>query len=750
MFKRNFLTFFSLCLVFVQAVFAQIVIHGTVTDNGAKYLGNGAEPVPNAFVRLIYQPNPIVFFSAYTDEQGQYSIQISATDVENNSLQKPNGFRLLQNYPNPFNPSTVINYELAHPSHVKIDVFNVLGQHVKTLVDAFEYGSGRVVWNGTDDHNRGVAAGLYIYSMKAGDVRINKKMLLIDGQTGSAATTANHSAPAMNDPSFFKKQTSNKFILDITGDNIETYQIDNISIGGDSCIDVSVTRTVTDIDGNVYRMVKIGDQWWMAENLMVTHYRDGTPIPHVTDNGDWAGITNGAYCAYNNDENNMETYGLLYNWYAVSDSCNIAPEGLHIPTDEEWKKLEVFLGMDESETNNISTYRGTNEGSKLAGNAELWSYGDLKKNPAFGESGFFALPGGYRRDHGGIFGLIGGSANFWTSSRVMEIANTEVWRRIITCDISSIYRDNYTMFAGLSVRCIMDLEPIISLDHITIEPKNETVYSNEMIQYSCRAFYLDGSKQDVTIYTDWSIEPDNYGRFSFNGMFYPNYVDGTGTITASYGGKSDQTSVTIPGGDPEKTGTVTDIDGNVYKTIKIGDQWWMAENLKVTHYRDGTSIPHVTDNNEWAGLTTGAYCAYDNNESNVDTYGYLYNWYAVGDNRNIAPNGWHVPTDEEWQTLVVYLGGYSVAGGKLKEAGTEHWNSPNTGATNESGFCALPGGYREWSNGILKGMGAVAYFWLSKENNYSPAWSVNNMYPEVVYRYDYNKKYGYSVRCVKD
>ena len=176
----------------------------------------------------------------------------------------------------------------------------------------------------------------------------------------------------------------------------------------------------------------------------------------------------------------------------------------------------------------------------------------------------------------------------------------------------------------------------------------------------------------------------------------------------------------------------------------------MAENLKVTHYRDGTSIPHVTDNSEGPGLSTGAYCAYDNNESNVTTYGYLYNWYAVNDSRNIAPNGWHVPTDEEWQTLVDYLGGYSVAGGKLKEAGTEHWNSPNTGANNESGFCALPGGYREWSNGILKGMGAVAYFWLSKENNYSPAWSVNNMYPEVVYRYDYNKKYGYSVRCVKD
>ena len=145
MFKRT-LTFFSLCMILVQAVFAQIVIHGTVTDNGAEYLGNGAEPVSNAFVKLVDQADTNHIFSSYTNEQGQYSIQITATGVENNSLQKPDGFRLLQNYPNPFNPSTVISYELAHPSHVNIEVFNVLGQHVKTLLDAFQYGSGSVVW----------------------------------------------------------------------------------------------------------------------------------------------------------------------------------------------------------------------------------------------------------------------------------------------------------------------------------------------------------------------------------------------------------------------------------------------------------------------------------------------------------------------------------------------------------------------------------------------------------------------------
>lgn len=138
--------------------------------------------------------------------------------------------------------------------------------------------------------------------------------------------------------------------------------------------------------------------------------------------------------------------------------------------------------------------------------------------------------------------------------------------------------------------------------------------------------------------------------------------------------------------------TVTDYDGNVYQTVLIGDQCWMMENLKVTHYRNGDPIPHVTDGVTWGNLTSGAYCNYNNDEGNVATYGRLYNWYAVDDSRNIAPAGWHVPSDAEWQTLVDYLGGDAVAGGKMKEAGTTHWASPNTGATNESGFTALPGG----------------------------------------------------------
>lgn len=150
----------------------------------------------------------------------------------------------------------------------------------------------------------------------------------------------------------------------------------------------------------------------------------------------------------------------------------------------------------------------------------------------------------------------------------------------------------------------------------------------------------------------------------------------------------------------ESNATVKDIDGNQYQTVKIGSQVWMKENLKVTRYRNGDPIPRVTVNSEWVDLATGAYCACYNDEGTTAfTYGYLYNWYAVDDRRNLAPAGWHVPTDAEWQILMDYLGGEILAGGKLKETGTSHWASPNTGATNESGFTARPGGIRGFDYG---------------------------------------------------
>jgi uncharacterized protein (TIGR02145 family) len=167
-------------------------------------------------------------------------------------------------------------------------------------------------------------------------------------------------------------------------------------------------------------------------------------------------------------------------------------------------------------------------------------------------------------------------------------------------------------------------------------------------------------------------------------------------------------------------GKMTDQDGNTYKTITIGTQTWMAENLRVTKYRNGELIPIVNISRDWddRDLNTGALCSYENttDKNKVATTGLLYNWYAVTDKRNIAPEGWHVPTAEEWATLVNTLGGENLAGGKMKEAGTAHWISPNNGATNESGFNASPAGLRSNEQGRFGELKSFAGYWTSTIN----------------------------------
>lgn len=200
--------------------------------------------------------------------------------------------------------------------------------------------------------------------------------------------------------------------------------------------------------------------------------------------------------------------------------------------------------------------------------------------------------------------------------------------------------------------------------------------------------------------------------------------------------------------------SVTDIDGNVYSTVTIGTQTWMAENLKTTRYRNGDPIPNVISDSQWGYLYTGAYCWYDNNIVNKDVYGALYNGYAVKDSRNIAPQGWHVPSKEEWTTLINYLGGDSVAGGKMKVAGTAYWNSPNTDASNSSGFNAMPAGYRQRGTGIFMYKGAFTYFRTTTDetsSGYDSAWLVMLFGESGVSRTTYAEKTGgLSVRCIKD
>ena len=195
--------------------------------------------------------------------------------------------------------------------------------------------------------------------------------------------------------------------------------------------------------------------------------------------------------------------------------------------------------------------------------------------------------------------------------------------------------------------------------------------------------------------------------------------------------------------------TVYDVDGNTYSAVKIGTQTWLTTNLKTTKYKDGILVAPTTDNIAWKNLSIGGYSWYNNDVSNKSVYGGLYNWTAVSTG-NLCPAGYHVPTDADWTILSDYLGGDAVSGGKMKETGTSHWLS-NTGATNESGFLALPGGSRSGTTGIFSNLGNGSGWWSSTGNGSSSSWlrSVDSNSSHLSRTSDVNNS-GYSVRCVKD
>ena len=195
--------------------------------------------------------------------------------------------------------------------------------------------------------------------------------------------------------------------------------------------------------------------------------------------------------------------------------------------------------------------------------------------------------------------------------------------------------------------------------------------------------------------------------------------------------------------------TITDADGNVYTSVTIGTQEWMTENLRTTKYSDGTSIPNVTGKTDWYKLSTGAWCNYDNSSTNDVTYGKLYNWYAVNTSK-LCPTGWHVPTDAEWTILTDYLtaNGHSGKEGTALKS-TSGWSSGN--GTDDYGWLGLPGGYRYSASGLFKYIGGNGFWWSSSQSFTDYAWYRNlGGSNDSVYRNYFNKRNGFSVRCLRD
>jgi uncharacterized protein (TIGR02145 family) len=263
---------------------------------------------------------------------------------------------------------------------------------------------------------------------------------------------------------------------------------------------------------------------------------------------------------------------------------------------------------------------------------------------------------------------------------------------------------------------------------------NETGYKVERKQQSENFAQIGSTAENIVIYTDDSLTPGTTYTYRVvaynsagNSLVYSNEVE----VTTSGG------TVDLP-------------------NVTISNQIWSKQNLTVSQYRNGDPIPNVTDPTQWVNLSSGAWCWYNNDSINYAQYGKLYNWYAVNDPRGLAPLGWHVSTDAEWTTLTDFLGGESVAGGKLKITGTQYWESPNTGATNITDFSALPGGLRggSFTGGSFQfSIGRNGAWWTSTSSDQANEWIwIRTMRwdQNSVYRTVNDKNSGYSVRLVKD
>ncbi len=263
-------------------------------------------------------------------------------------------------------------------------------------------------------------------------------------------------------------------------------------------------------------------------------------------------------------------------------------------------------------------------------------------------------------------------------------------------------------------------------------------------------FYVDGVEVGTDDTAPYEYNWDSGAKQDTTSSIYAKAWDNNNNV-----GTSNTINVIL-------TNNVIDIDGNVYHIVQIGNQEWLLENLKVTHFRNGDSLPNVTDNASWAALTSEAYCMYNNLTTYGDDYGYLYNWYAVIDTRGLAPEGWHIPSDDEWKELEMALGMSQAdadtfgwrgtdQGGQLKETGTMHWANPNTTATNSSGFTAYGAGRRSGSTGYFTSINNYAFFWTTTFDFFVDVWvRVLANDSSQINRTTYLAMTGCTVRCVRD
>jgi len=498
--------------------------------------------------------------------------------------------------------------------------------------------------------------------------------------------------------------------------------------------------------------VTIGTQVWSSKNLDVATYRNGDLIPQVTDPTQWAALTTGAWCWYNNDSATYgATYGRLYNWYAVNDARGLAPQGWHVPSDAEWNKLVKYLDSG-ADTTCYACAQSTSAGGAMK-SITGWN---APNTGATNSSGFSGIPGGILGSNETF--IFAGSFGHWWSST--DVNASGACYRFLGYISSILNKSIDGKISGVSVRCLRDT---------TINPTTPiltTTTSTNITSTTATSggnITSDGGASITARGICWSTTANPMVSLS------TKTVDGTGTgaFTSSITGLTAGTTYFVRAYATNSLGTAygtqqtfTTASVALLSSVTIGTQIWTNKNLDVARYRNGDIIPQVTDPTQWASLTTGAWCWYNNDSATyAATYGRLYNWYAVNDVRGLAPQGWHIPSDGEWNKLVKYLDAgadttcisctqSSIAGGALKS--TTGWSS-NLGATNISGFSCLPGGYRDFIGGTFNYIGYIGHWWTFTEDGNTTAKS-RDLYFDGSYvtRSNANKSIGYSIRCVRD
>lgn len=526
--------------------------------------------------------------------------------------------------------------------------------------------------------------------------------------------------------------------------------------------------TVTDIDGNVYNTVQIGDQCWMKENLKTTHYKDGSEIPTNYDNTTWSNLTEGAYDIYqnsliyglNSDPEVLNAYGALYNWYAVNDSRGLCPTGWYIPATFEWNIMINYLKNQYNLSNFPSDINGVGNNLKscLQVNSPLGGSWATTNHPRWNENnthygkdqfGFSALPGGTRVYTGSFYQI--GEYGYWWSTSEYSINFSNV--ASISSSNGFIYIGNGNKESAFSVRCIKETgtqNPYYNLN-TSAQPETLGTTTGDGSYTRSTKIQLNANANPGYRFVNWSIDEQT---MSYQSNYTYTMPSNNVNIIANFG-----VETSVNDGQPcSDTPLVTDIDGNTYNTVQIGDQCWFKENLKTFHYNDGSPISGDLDNAEWQSAIYGAYSIFDYNqayginsyEEMLANYGALYNWYAVSDTRNVCPTGWHVPTDNEISDLTYYIGGLIGTSIFIKEIGISHWSLPNTDANNFFGFTAIGGGYR-YSSGGYNGINSDGRFWSSSDfdNGLAKCFGAS-CNTRNIFRGNGEKNSGISVRCIKD